>query len=809
MENNITNIGFNRFPDEMVSNEEKKKPEFGRQFASAIWSEWNSRYYTRAKFIENLRKYAAGEHDVSDCKKNISGEYTDIEYWEVDWDDKLNLLPILLRNFRNTVNMDELQPVVKAIDPSAIEFKNKRKNDKLKLFYAKEFIQEAAQLNGGQSPIPLDQIPLSKEQVELEEQTAEPLKIEKAESLVLEAVARDNYFQLIQEDVLEEMLITNYGIGKVTTCPVKGVKMEMVKLENFVYGRSSNRYFSDCNYYGEIKTITVGQLKNIAKESNIKLSDEQIRKMARLPEVSTLELSTEIKVLFYAFKTFFDDSAVVKKVYSKKVNKNTNAIKLIPKSEYKPRSENEKTQDVIDNYDVWFEGVMVLDADNTIIRHRLMQNMAENKSNGNIIPPYIVMRPRNKSIVEEVIPRIKALQELHFRILHYRNTLKGAITDLDPDMIANVTIGNDKLTPREVLSMYFTKGIRFIKSRDDDGEYIARSANISESDTPIPRALIELTNQFVREIQLLNQTFGAVQYDPMSPDPKTLGEMELYRFSANSSMRDYTNALYQWTVMCYQSVSSRINDAIKWKNVRDRFVSAIGTDDVETIEEFKKNREHHFFGIYTDLVPTAEERANLQRRLEYYAQNGILTPLDEMRITNVRNRTQALALLNLIIMSKQKEIQQQKEQDAQRQTNGNIESAVAAQRAKQETMQLEYQLRMQEKQVEFEHKAFLLQKEGEIKLTEANIIAGAKIQTAQWTAQYSADLAKTKKELDYKARIDGIDRSAYNQQQLIKLRKGEIDNIDANPDTENVDLSQLDNDYQAQNPYTPIVNPNQ
>ena len=33
MENNITNIGINRFPDEMVSNEEKKKPEFGQKFA--------------------------------------------------------------------------------------------------------------------------------------------------------------------------------------------------------------------------------------------------------------------------------------------------------------------------------------------------------------------------------------------------------------------------------------------------------------------------------------------------------------------------------------------------------------------------------------------------------------------------------------------------------------------------------------------------------------------------------------------------------------------------------------------------------
>ena len=64
---NNTYLGTYRFPDEMISNEEKKKPEFGQKFAKAIWSEWENPYHTRYKDIERLRKVAKGEHDIDRC----------------------------------------------------------------------------------------------------------------------------------------------------------------------------------------------------------------------------------------------------------------------------------------------------------------------------------------------------------------------------------------------------------------------------------------------------------------------------------------------------------------------------------------------------------------------------------------------------------------------------------------------------------------------------------------------------------------------------------------------------------------------
>lgn len=798
----MINHTIHAFPSEAVSNEVKKSFNFAKEYASAIWSEWESKVITRNKKIKELREYANGEQDISHCKKNIVRNYIKADMLHIDWQDKLNLLPIVLRSFYNSVDMDELTPVVKAIDPSALAFKDKRKKEKLELFYAKDFIQMASELAGGESPIPLEDIPQSKEQIELEEETAHPLKIETAEELVIEAVARQNAFHLIQKDILEEMVVTNYGIGKVSTCPINGVKMELVKIENFIHGKSSNRYFSDCPYYGEVRNISVGQFKNIAKESGLSFSDEEIKKMASISQLTELTNSTQIKVLCYAFKTYFQN------VYKKKINRKTKAVSLIDRTqdvgterEYKPKYESDKSEKIVDNYEVWFEGIMVLDENKTIIKHKLMNNMPEHQ--GNILPPYIVVCPRHKSIVEEVIPRINAIQELRYRILHYRNSLKGNLTEIDPDMIANITLGNEKLSPKEVLSMYFTMGLAFRKTKDEDGEFVNNNRPLQEIDPGIPRALIQLSQEFISEIQLFNQSFGAIQYEQASPNPKSLTEFEPYRFSSNTAMRDYINYLYQWSINCYQSVSSRINDAFEWKHIREKFINAIGSDDVEVIEEFRKNRGNHYFGIYVDYIPTAEERTNLQKRLEQYVMNGLLDPLDEMEISGVKNRKKALSMLRLRIIAKQQEMQQAEMQKHENQINANAQSAIIAQEEKRKTMQLEFQLKAEADAIEFERKAFLLQKQGEISITQEQIRSEAKVTAQQWSSQFATDLAKFKKDEERKTKMISNDQNAHNQEQLIKLRKGIIDKIEPYqesneenilenvPPQQEIDLSQL------------------
>lgn len=793
------NIGINQFPDELVSNETKKSFEFAKEYASAIWGNWSGRYIDKCDMHDTIEAYARGEHSIERLEKNITnnGKLIKKEFLRYDRNDRVKILPQMLREFYNSVDMSQFVPVVRAIDPSAMEIKQERKNEKMKLFLAKDFIQEAAALNGGQSPIPLDQIPQSKEQIQLEEETAKPLRVERGELKALDFITMMNDFNIQQKQFLQDVTKHNLMAAKVETDPNEGIKIERIPPRDFIAGNGKDMFFRDAPYFGMVKEVTVGMFKNIAAESGLKFTDNEIKKLAGIPEEHGLRKSDKIKVLFYSFKTFFQE------VYKKKKNRQTGAINLIDRTqdigterEYNPKGESDISEKIVDNYDVWFEGVMVI-KDGTIIRHRLVKNMPEHK--GRIIPPFIACAPREVSIVEENVSKIDSIQELRLRILHHRNNLKGDITEIDPDAIANITLGDKLLTPQEVLSYYFTMGLAFRKTKDEDGELMQNNRPLQQIPESIPRALIELTNQYISEIRELMASFGAFQYNSANPDPKTLNPGEPYRFSSSTALRDYTDALFTFSVKILQSVSSRIDDAIKWKNFSDMLVANIGNDDMEAIRQYRKDRKSHWFEIMLDYIPTPQERAEFLADLSAHVQSGELDALDKMELSTIRNPYQARASLRLRLEAKRKQMQEWELQKIQENQNQNILASNVSYENKAKLSAQEFQQKMELERAKFEYETFLTEKQGEIKIIESNNRENNKIQLEEWRQKFEADQTAFKKEQDLKRSKEVQQISAKNQAQMIKLRKGEISdiNVDGETQTQEVDLSSLNQEQYA------------
>ncbi|MDR2205817.1 MAG: hypothetical protein LBE36_06655 [Flavobacteriaceae bacterium] len=771
------------YPDELAPNSVKKSIEYGQQFAAAFWSEWSNKFHSRNRQFGRNRKYALGVQDIDVCKSNIQRKYIKAEYLHIDWNNKLKVLPQMLRNFYNSVDFSNFYPVIRAIDDFAVQIKDTRKNEKLKLFYSKDFIKQMAEINGGQSTIPLDEIPQSKEQIELEEQAAKPLRVERGEEKALQLIALENLFSLTQKEVLKDMVEVNIGISSVSTCPIQGVKLEYIKPEDFIHGQKNNSFFTDCNRFGVIKKISPAMFKNIAKESGIKFNDEEIKKIFGYANSESITESTTVDCLFYTFRTTFTD------VYKKKVNRDTKKVSLIDRTEdlgtdkeYKPKHKSDISEPVLDNYDVWFEGAMCLDSENTIIRHRLMKNLPSYQ--GKIMPPYIVCSPRAVSIVEENIPKIDSLQEVWFRLLHHRNTIRGSITEIDPDAMANIKLGEEVLDPKEILSLYFSMNLAFRRTRDDDGEPINGNRPLTEIPTGIPRAIIELTNQFGNEILMLYQSFGAYQYEQIKSDPKTITDYEPFKLSDNTAMRDYTDMLHLWSVFNYQVASCRLNDAFEWKNIRDKFISHIGADDMSVMEQFRKDRTKHNFQIYIDYIPTKQERADFITWLSRHQESGEIDAVDAYELSNIKNPRQARAELKLRLEANRKRMQDFELQKIQENQNQNIVASNVAYENKAKLLAQEHQQRIELEKTKFEFNSFILQKEGEIKIIESNNSRDTKIQIEQWRQEFQAQQTAFKKQQDAELRKEIQDKSLQGQSQLIKQRKGLIDDVnETEPET--------------------------
>ena len=781
---------INNFPDELVSNEKKKSFDFAQEFVSAIWGEWEHKYLQRQKEFDELKAYALGEQDVSDCKKAIKRKFIKEEFLHIDWDDKIKILPQMLRNYTNSIDMTTFSPVVRAIDYSAMEIKNNRKNDKLKLYNAKDFLEQAAQLNGGQSPIPLDQIPESKEQIDLEEDSAKPLRIERGEEKALQYVLLDNYFNDKQNQAKQDAAVYNLFGGRLQTDPIEGIKIHRINPYNIIHGERNDPFFSDSRYFGEVKSISVGMYKNICKENEVTVKDEEIRKLLGISNDAKIDNKAKIKVIFYAFETFFQ------KVYKKKVNPDSGKISLIDRTkdigtdkEYNPKSDSYKSEKLIDNYTVWFEGVMVLDAERTIIKHQLVNNIPE--FNGRILPPYVICSPREIALVKENMPAIKSIQQLRYRMLHQRNILKGTISDIDPDAIADITLGKEKLTPEEVLSFYFSLQLSFTKRADSEGDPINGARPISEIPASIPYALRELTEQYIKELQAWYTAWGAYQYDQQKPDPKTQDINEPFRLSDNTQLRDITNCLFDWTTKILQNVTSRINDAFEFPAVKQKFIDNIGFDDYNALEQWKKDRSKHSFHIYTDYVMTKKERAELLLAIDAHIQRGELDVADKLELGAMINSREAAAKLALKVMANRKKMSANELDKIKENQNQNILAAQASGEQNRATLQLEYELRTQFQKIKFDQDAFLLQKNGEIKINEAQVNGNAKVTAAQFSQEFTKDLAITKKKIDEETMLKKMDKSKENQAELIKLRQGKIEEVNQPAPAPEVDLSTI------------------
>lgn len=772
-----------KFPSELVSNSEKDSFEFGKKYADAIWKEWEHKLAKNKLEFEENRKYALGKHPIDICKENIKGKYINESFLHIDWKDKINLLPKLLRKVYNSVDMKEFKPVVYALDPSARDEKSQRKNEKLDLFYAKDFIKQIADANGGFSEIPLDQIPESKEQVELEELTEGPLAIETAEELVLQSVSHDNSFDQIQEDTLRDAIECGLGVVRLETCKVDGIKISRVEPEKFIHANTNSKYFNGCHFFGEERYLTIKQLKNIAAASNISFTDDEIRKMLLAFNDEAIDDDKNvIRVVSYAFKTFHE------KVYKKKVNRETKVLNLIDRTkdvgtdkEYKPNPnyKSDVSEKITEAYDVWYEGIMILEGDRKIIRHQLIENMPEYK--GKILPPYIAVAPRitkegYNSIVSEVKPRIISIQELRYRIVHQRNKLRGTITEIDPDMIANITLGNKKLTPEEVLSFYFSLDLSFRKSVDEEGEYINGNRPLSEIPSVIPYALRELMVQFVEDVKMLDESFGYIGFDQQRPDEKTLFDTEVYRLSDNVQMKDYNDCIHAWSINVYQVISSRINDIFKWSNIKDKYIDMIGTDDVDILDKYSE-RSSHYFGIFQDIVPTRQERIMLIQNVNQYVANQLLDPLDAEEILNIRNKKVALRTLRLKIDKRKKESNEFELQKSKEMSNGNIMASRVSGEEKRTTLQLESQLKEKMEVMKFQMRMKEMEADGLLKIQDQKQRDEFKASMEQMRKDFEAQMVQLKKDRDESIRMKAIDKSAENQQQLIKLRRKEISDI--------------------------------
>ena len=163
--------------------------------------------------------------------------------------------------------------------------------------------------------------------------------------------------------------------------------------------------------------------------------------------------------------------------------------------------------------------------------------------------------------------------------------------------------------------------------------------------------------------------------------------------------------------------------------------------------------------------------------------------MDGEEILNIRNKKIALRILRLKLDKRKKETNEFELQKSREMSNGNIQASRVSGEEKRTTLQLEAQLKQQMEVMKFEMDMKRMEADGLLKIQDQKQRDDFKASMERMRQEFNAQLTQLKKDRDEDSRLKAIDKSAYNQQQLIKLRNGEISDINESPMKNEINLS--------------------
>jgi hypothetical protein len=776
------------FPDQFAPTAEKETFEYGLRVGNSILSEWfrkdagTCRFYSQWVEFHKLRLYARGEQSITKYKKELAVE-GDLSYINLDFTP----VPIIPKFVDIVVNgMQDRMYKVKAYAQDAMsQAKRSAYQDMLEGQMAAKDILETIQQSTGANPftVPPDELPENDEQLSLHMQLKYKPAIEIAEEEAINTILSENHYQDTKK--LIEYDITTLGIGVVKHefLSGSGVEVRYVDPANIVYSYTEDPYFKDCFYWGEVKTIPITEVYKIKPD----ISKEEVELIAQYGstwydyhnmrqyfEYGMFERET-CTLLYFNYKT-------TKKVVYKKKLMEGGGKKVIKKDEnFNPPPEMmeegrfEKMEKTID---VWYEGVMVAGS-NIVLKWQMMENMVRPKSSSqHALPNYVACAPRMykgriESLVRRMIPFADLIQITHLKLQQVIQRMVPDGVFIDADGLNEVDLGNGgSYNPNDALRLYFQTGSVIGRSLTQDGEFNHARIPIQELGKNSGRdkavMLIESYNHYlnaIRDVTGLNEA-----RDGSNPDPDSLvGLQKLAALNSNTATRHILDAGLYITRSLSEALTYRIADILQYADFKDDFANKIGKYNVGLLEEIKDLYVYDF-GIFIEISPDEEEKAQLEANIQMALSKGDINLEDAIDIREIKNIKLANQLLKIKRVKKQQADQQFQREQQMLQSETQMAAQQMAAQAAQAKIAAETEGKIRVKQAETEGDMAVMDKEAALKRELMEREFEMKMALVQAQQQYITERDDMKEdEKNYRE-----ERRGSMQSKLINQRKNNL-----------------------------------
>jgi len=273
------------FPSQMVSEEEKKSLEYGLLVGQAIEYEWfrggrvnSNKWVTGYQNYNRLRLYARGEQSVQKYKDELSIN-GDLSYLNLDW-KPVPIIPKFVDIVSNGIASKEYELKAYAQDPFSLKQRTDYVSSVYRDMMAQDYLNNIKELTGinlyNSDPKVL---PQSKEELEIHMQLNYKQSVEIAEEEAINNTLAFNKYQLINKRVIDDIVIIGIGAVKTSFNKSEGVVVDYVDPANLVYSYTNDPNFEDIYYVGEIKSLTLAEIKKQFPY----LTKDELERLAKYP----------------------------------------------------------------------------------------------------------------------------------------------------------------------------------------------------------------------------------------------------------------------------------------------------------------------------------------------------------------------------------------------------------------------------------------------------------------------------------------------------------------------------------------------
>ncbi len=682
------------------------------QYVKAAWNDSESHipegiWYRGRDRYDEIDSYVLGKQSIDKYKKQFSNDDdADTTWTKIDW----SVRPVVSK-FRDIaiakVLQRELNIMCTPIDPMAKDDADKYFADirtkilmRQALKQANPELAESAEL----APAPGEPEDLEELEMQMNFGFKHNMAIEAEQGIQL--VMYQNKANERRKRLVE--CLFDYGVGGYKECIEDGkVKYREVNPKHVITNYSHFGDFSDLRHVGEVVFMTLEDLSKYYEEKDLDRMASTYQGQYGNPRYINLNGTRtgwdkfKIPVLdfeFYSWNT---------KVRNRFVNSAGNLS-------FKNSSfENRSKQDVVEiNGETipkyvsrtikvvykckWVIGTDFIFEDGlATYMKRTNQNPGDTSLSYHLYA-YNFKDMRAQGVMEKLIPIIDEYHLTIYKIQNFKVRYQPYIMKLDLDALENVSLakGGTPMSPKDLLKMALQTNIMAMRHADLSGANVNYKpieifpTGMAEEFGVLVNDLERLKNE-IREISGLNEAT-----DASTINPKTLnGAATLMNESTNNALYPIIQADKNLTERLAKALIERLCILVKMGKV-EGVVHALGMNTVKFIS-VSPDLPLHDYGIMVEFVPNDQERQILMEKLNIKDAQGLIEPEDFVLIQNTRNTKQAAQILAYKVKKRREAMQMESLQLQQANTESQVQSAQAVEQSKQQTLQMEYALKMQ------------------------------------------------------------------------------------------------------------------